>query len=161
MRLTVNPPIDELVDAIRDIEQNTLGDLTQFWDTTATQLVANEFALVFATEGFGKWPALNPVYAAFKAIEFPFKTILRRTDRYFKAVTDRGADGHFSRITADSLEWGVNLHQFEDAYPERHERGSGVPARPVFAFVAGSESLAEAVTEALFEHLVKEIRSKF
>ena len=40
MKLTANPPIDELIDGIRTIQDKTLGDLTEFWDKEAAKLVA-------------------------------------------------------------------------------------------------------------------------
>lgn len=60
----------------------------------------------FASEGglTGGWPALSPRYAAWKAIHYPGKGILRRTDRLYDSLTT-GPEVH--RQTRDELELGT------------------------------------------------------
>lgn len=161
MQITADPGPRDLIDRVRAVEKEVLEDLSDFWEKRGAPAVATEFARVFATEGYGRWPALSPLYAAQKAIEAPFKTILRRSDRYFRAVTQKGVAGHFSVFEKDAMEWGVDLDDFQDAYPLRHETGRGVPARPVFALVEESANLEKDILDVLTEHFTDEIRKRF
>lgn len=95
--------------------------------------VAEEVALNFASEGerFGHaWAALSPKYAAWKAMHYPGKTILRREDRLYESLTVRPMA--VERITKDSATVGTNV-----PYAKYHQRGtSKMPSRPFLELTA-------------------------
>ena len=126
---------------VSDLERR-LSDLTPFWNDFAVDVLLTKVREVFRTEGYGTWAALDPVYAAEKAIEFPGKGILRRTDRYFQASSEVGHPGNVFVATPMELVVGVGGDYFEavagENYPERHEEGRGVAARPVYGLLAES-----------------------
>lgn len=61
----------------------------------------------FDQEGPG-WLKLSDAYAAEKAIQFPGKTILRRTDALYHSF-EKGGTGNVSRIEPMSAEFGSNI----------------------------------------------------
>ena len=139
--------------------ENRLTDYTRLWSDFIAPLVAGEIAEVFETEGRGEWPPLHPVYAAEKEITHPGKSILRRDDNYIQAATITSHPGNIARFSSSEMVWGVDGGYFEAAYgenyPERHETGEGLPARPVFELITVGGRLDENI-EKLTEKWVRE-----
>jgi len=88
--MDIHPTLEQLKDFVLTIETNVLNNLKPFWDGVASKLVAEEIARCFVTQGYGTWSPLSPKYAMLKSRIYPGKTILRRKDVYFRAVTRRG-----------------------------------------------------------------------
>jgi len=143
---------------LNDLETQ-LTDYTRLWSDFIAPLVAGEIAEVFETEGRGEWPPLSPEYEAAKAITHPRKTILRRDDNYIQAATSTSHPGNIARFSSSEMIWGINGGYFEavygDNYPERHEEGDGVPARPVFDLILVGGRL-DANIEQLTEKWARE-----
>lgn len=143
---------------LTDLEYR-LTDRTRLFSDFIAPLVAGEIAEVFETEGRGEWPPLQPEYEAEKEITYPGKTILRRDDNYIQAATSTSHPGNIARFSSSEMIWGVNGGYFEatygDNYPERHEEGDGVPARPVFALITVGGRLDENI-EKLTEKWARE-----
>jgi len=79
----------------------------------------------FEIEGDPAWPALSPLYRAWKARHFPGKTILRRTDRLYESLTSPGGE-NIAMVTPRTIRFGTRV-----PYWGHHQRGSGVlPRRP-------------------------------
>lgn len=143
---------------VTDLEHR-LTDRTRLFSDFIAPLVAGEIAEVFETEGRGEWPPLQPEYEAEKAITHPGKTILRREDNYIQAATSTSHPGNIARFSSSEMIWGVNGGYFEavygENYPERHEEGDGVPARPVFDLILVGGRL-DANIEKLTEKWTRE-----
>ena len=152
--ISMSPDLSEVISAVKRVETEVLSDLTEFWEKYARKVVVQEIATIFATEGRGTWPNLSPEYAKWKARAYPGKTILRRTDMYFRASTRKGAKGNLYEADKDSMTWGVEPEVFESItgapYPEYLERGVmgmgkrkglfAIPARPVYYLASMSKS---------------------
>lgn len=139
--------------------EKQLTNYTRLWSDFIAPLVAGEIAEVFETEGRGEWPPLHPVYAAEKEITHPGKTILRRDDNYIQAATSTSHPGNIAQFTHRDMVWGVDGGYFEavygENYPEKHEEGDGVPARPVFDLILVGGRLDENI-EKLTEKWARE-----
>ena len=165
IEIDVKPTLNQLKQAIIDIEKNVMQNLQPFWEEYATPAVIEEIARIFATEGYGQWPPLSPKYAAWKSKHYPGKTILRLTDAYFKASTKKGEAGNIAHYTEDYMEWGADLGYFESLvgfpYPIVHEKG-GVkhPKRPVYELAEQSEALQNALVNALGKWLEKRVNEE-
>jgi phage gpG-like protein len=65
------------------------ADARPAWEVIADDFLASE-ARQFASQGAyasGGWPPLSPKYAKWKALHYPGKPILRRTDELFESLT--------------------------------------------------------------------------
>lgn len=76
----------------RTLERFTeaVGDMRPAWGALRDRFVALE-KRQFQSEGqaaSGGWSPLSPTYAAWKARNYPGKTILRRTDELFESLTE-------------------------------------------------------------------------
>ena len=112
---------------------------------------------VFDTEGQGRWPPLNPDYAAWKAEEFPGQTILRLTDAYFKAATQIGSADNIVKALRAGLFYGISGPE----YAFKHEVGEGVPLRPVFGFAIRDESLHREMVKLIGAGVMTNIHREF
>ena len=139
--------------------ETKLTDRTLLFSDFIAPLVAGEIAEVFETEGRGEWPPLHPEYESAKAITHPGKTILRRDDNYIQAATSTAHPGNIARFGPSEMVWGIDGGYFEavygENYPERHELGEGLPARPVFELITVGGRLDENI-EKLTEKWVRE-----
>ena len=152
---------------LNDLETQ-LTDYTRLWSDFIAPLIAGEIAEVFETEGRGEWPPLSPEYEAAKAITHPGKTILRRDDNYIQAATSTSHPGNIARFSSSEMIWGINGGYFEavygENYPERHEEGDGVPARPVFDLILVGGRLdanIEQLTEKWAREEIAEVEGLF
>ena len=139
--------------------EHQLTDRTRLFSDFIAPLVAGEIAEVFETEGRGEWLPLNPEYEAAKAITHPGKTMLRRDDNYIQAATSTSHPGNIARFGPSEMIWGVNGGYFEaiygENYPEKHETGEWLPARPVFELITVGGRLDENI-EQLTEKWARE-----
>jgi len=62
--------------------------------------------LQFDAEGYG-WEELSPAYEATKQQQYPGKTILRRTDRLYNAMTHKQALDNVSTVKPMEAEFGA------------------------------------------------------
>ena len=159
---SVTPTLEQLKGWIVAVEKEVLSDLTDFWDNHASPLVIDEMTRIFVTEGYGTWPALSPKYKARKDKYYQGKTILRRKDTYFQAVTRKDVQGNRYFRDTDKMVWGVDIGWFKSTYgfpyPVAHEFGTDkMPARPVFSTAAESERLQNELVEGLKNYLHKKI----
>lgn len=156
--ITIEFDIQRLHAYLNEVEDR-LTDRTRLFSDFIAPLVTGEIAEVFETEGRGEWPPLHPVYAAEKEITHPGKTILRRDDNYIQAATSTGHPGNIAHFGPSEMIWGVDGGYFEavygENYPEKHELGEGLPARPVFALITVGGRLDENI-EKLTEKWVRE-----
>ena len=165
-KFDTTPGIEQLKRWVEGIEQRAVGDLTEFWEKWASPAVIEEIAMIFATEGYGRWPPLSEKYAAAKQRRYPGRTILRREDSYFRAATRKGEAGNVFVSEKDEMVWGIDLSYFRAAfgfpYPvvhEHRERGrSTSPRRPVFETAAESDALRNRLVAALQDYLRKTIQ---
>lgn len=136
-----------------------LRDYTRFWSDFVAPFIYSEIATIFETEGRGRWPALDPAYAARKAITHPGRGILRREDTFYEAATSPTAAGSLSEVGPLEFVLGVDSGYFESSagfnYPGAHESGEGLPARPVFSLIAAGAQF-EARLAALGEQYERE-----
>ena len=143
---------------ITDLE-NRFDDYTRLWTDFVTPLIISEISYIFETEGRGEWPPLSPQYRLWKEANYPDKTILRLEDNYIQAATSTSHPGNIARFLPKEMTWGISGGYFESAfgenYPERHELGIGVPARPVFDLVTAGGRLDENIA-ALGEKWARE-----
>jgi len=160
------PSTAELIQAIKTYERKTLDDLRPFWRTGGKDAVIEEMARLFVTEGNGTWAPLSGRYKAWKSKHYPGKTVLRRTDAYFRSVAWKreNTGGNYARFETDFMEWGVNEEWFASKfgypYPVAHEEGRGnLPKRPVFALAEQSVQLQNRLTRSFTKWLHKDARA--
>mgnify|MGYP000943539208 CR=1 FL=1 len=79
----------------------------------------------FDTEGQGEWEPLSPTYAAWKAVHYPGKSMLRREDRLIDSLTRETGDS-VREFEALQMKWGTKV-----PYAQYHQQGRGVPQRRV------------------------------
>ena len=81
----------------------------------------------FEAEGFGDWPPLSIAYALEKLRRYGPKTILRATDKLFRSLTIKGAEGNITRIFPLTAEFGTSIF-----YAVFHQKGTTrMPAREI------------------------------
>lgn len=115
--------------------EQTLTDFRSVWPNVAKEFYAIE-AGQFGSEGAkgasGKWAALSPAYAKYKAKAFPGLPILRATESLFDSLTSPDAAASIFRVEQDAMTIGTK--QEGAIY---HQRGTGrMPARPPISLTA-------------------------
>ena len=142
VRLDITPALDKYSQQIGQLAQTLTDDFD--WASLAP-VIADHAERIFRTQGNGKWPSLNPQYAAWKSRNYPGAPILVRTGQYLAAATNPGAPHNVVRTGKDYIEFGVQLD-----YAVFHEEGRGrLPERPVFALLEGDQELQNDATGAL------------
>lgn len=120
--------VPEFDRAFNRIEQ-IITDFRSIWPNVAKEFYAIEVGQ-FGSEGAkgasGKWAALSPAYAKYKAKAFPGQPILRATESLFDSLTSPDALASIFRIDRDEMVLGTS---HEGAI--YHQRGAGkMPKRP-------------------------------
>lgn len=93
------------------------------------EVLADRFTVVetrqFSTQGAAggdAWPALSPRYAAWKAVHYPGKPILRRTDALFRSLTSgpavRVIEPHLLVVGSD-VDYGGHHQRGDGNLPRR------------------------------------------
>ena len=138
-----------------DLLEKRVRNARPFMRSTARKLYG-KIKEVFDTEGYRTWPPLSEPYASEKLAYVGYKTILRYSDRYYRAATSNTEDSIFN-LTSTRLEIGVKHENFPDHYPLAHEEGrpqQGLPARPVYGYIdVDAEELVEDMERYLFERI--------
>lgn len=110
-----------------------ISDFRPIWPSVAGEIYAinsEQFASEGAAGASGKWAALSPAYAKFKAIAFPGQPILQAEGHMVASLTDPEAPDAIYRPLRDELIIGSR-----DPKAIAHHRGLGhLPARPIFSF---------------------------
>lgn len=120
MRFTFRVEGEEQIDRTLLRWADNLEDATPLWDQ-----LADRFAMVetrqFSSEGAygsGGWTPLSPVYAAWKARNYPGKRILQRTGALVESLTRRPFG--IEVLTRKSMTIGSGID-----YGKYHQRGGG------------------------------------
>lgn len=113
--------------------EHFISDFRPIWPSVAGEIYAIN-AEQFESEGAagrsGRWAALSPAYARFKAIAFPGQPILQAEGHMVESLTDPDAPDAVYQPTQDELIIGTR-----DPKAIAHHRGAGnLPARPIFSF---------------------------
>lgn len=128
-----------------------ISDFRLIWPNVATEIYAinrEQFESEGATGASGKWAALSPAYARFKAIKFPGKPILQAEGTMMESLTDPEALGAIYRPEATVLTIGS-----KDPKALAHQLGLGhLPVRPIFSF---SEPQKRRIQKAIQRGLVE------
>lgn len=128
-----------------------LNNLKPFWDKQALPLLFQEFERMFETEGYGTWHPLSERYRARKAILYPNKTILRRTDVLYGALTRLNAIRNYYISHNNFMEFGLTGNV---EYARYHEYGTNnMPMRPIFSLIASYGQLKDKIERALIKGL--------
>lgn len=135
---------------LRGLDQR-LTDLSPFWKRHVQPYTYTVIDRIFGTEGYGRWAALSPQYAARKAITHPGQSILRRNDVYYRAATSENHSDSVTNIEPLALVLGVST-----PYAQFHEQGQGVPQRAVYALVPSMLSF-DADLQRLGEDYEREV----
>ncbi len=161
------PSLNQLKSFINSVERDVVGNLRDFWDSTARKLVAEEIARIFATQGYGGWAPLSPRYALRKSKIYPLRTILRAKDVYFWASTRKGESGNIFESTPSQMTWGADEAYFEGLagfpYPvvlEKGNRSGTIHARPVYETANASRNLQELLINGLEIYIQKRINDE-
>jgi len=119
--------VEEFSRAFNRIEER-FTDFRSLWPEVAKEFYRAEieqFQTEGAAGGAGTFSALSPAYAKYKAVKFPGKTILRRTDSLFESLTSADAPGAVFRPVESELTIGTSVPS--GIY---HQRGtSRMPSR--------------------------------
>jgi len=104
----------------------------------------------------GPWARLSPMYAAWKAANFPGEPLLQLRHTLFLAATQTGAAGNITDITKRYLEFGVDLNKVP--YARVHDfggkagRGSRMPKREyMFLGTKGQDEAAQSAARFLWD----------
>ena len=160
IKFSQTPTDEELKKMLTLIERDVMSNLTTFW-TKAVPIIAAETARIFVTQGYGGWQALSPNYTKWKARVRPLVTILRLTDKYFKAATQKGDPGNLIKKTRKKLTYGIDISAFDPPYPIFLEEGTAkMPARPVWSNLASSNALREKLVIALRDWTSKKVQKE-
>jgi len=167
--MKMNPSTDELLKAVRKVEKQVLDDLSPYWRGGGKDAAAEEMTRIFATEGYGTWAPLSGKYAKWKQKRYPGKTILRREDAYFRALSWKRLNigGNLFIALPDQMEWGVDLSWFEQKfrypYPAVHEYGNKagtLPARSIIPLAEESQHLENAITKSFTKYIEDKVRTE-
>ena len=146
-----SPNLDNLARQVGETADTLLDGFD--WRSMAP-VIAEYAAEVFATEGYGQWPALSPQYAAWKESRYPGLHILELTGAYLAAATEIGAPFNFIEVGDNSLTYGVDGLD----YPRYHEEGTtNLPRREVFELLAQNNELAIELTVLLSEWVAQRL----
>ena len=130
-----------------------LSSHKEFFVREVRPLLIEEITTVFDEEGNPAWPPLNPDYEARKFVQYPGKTILRRTDRLFTSYTRVAAEGNLSEISDFALQHGTNI-----PYAAYHEFGTTrVPHRPILGAIAEDSTFSDKLKRALEQWLIEQL----
>ena len=164
--LSVDVSFAQIDTAMKDIEKyREMFDDTRWMYKRISDLLRAAFRKEFDTEGrfFGgeKWPPLATSTLVAKKYEGFHDGMLRRTNKYYKALTDKKNADRRIRIGAKGLRFELRPESFRDdfglVYPELHETGTDeIPARPIFATLRESDRFRKQLTRLL----LKDIKSK-
>jgi phage gpG-like protein len=100
-----------------------VDDMRPAWEAIADHFAHLERRQFASQGGFsGGWSPLSPRYAAWKARNYPGKTILRRTDDLWRSLTERP-------FGIEVIEKHVMVIGSDVDYGAHHQRGDGVPRR--------------------------------
>lgn len=128
-----------------------ISDFRSIWPAVAGEIYAIN-AEQFDSEGgagrSGKWAALSPAYARYKAVAFPGQPILQAEGHMIASLTDPEAPDAIYRPGKDELVIGT-----KDPKARAHHLGLGhLPARPIFSF---SDPSKRRIQKAIQRNLVE------
>lgn len=127
-----------------------ISDFRSIWPSAAGEIYAinaEQFESEGAAGASGRWAALSPAYAKFKAIAFPGQPILQAEGNLIASLTDPEAPDAIYRPLPDELIIGSR-----DPKARAHHRGLGhLPARPIFSF---TEQQKRRIQKAIQRNLV-------
>lgn len=130
-----------------------ISDFRFLWPSLAPEFYAiqrEQFASEGAHGASGKWEKLSDAYAKWKAVEFPGMPILQATGALMQSMTSPDASDSVFRPEVDQLTIGSKREGVT-----AHQRGSGLPARPVISL---TEADKKRLTKAIQLPLVGFIR---
>jgi phage gpG-like protein len=136
--------------AFNRVEQH-ISDFRSIWPSVAGEVYAinaEQFESQGAAGASGRWAALSPAYARFKAVAFPGQPILQAEGHMVASLTDPNAADAIYRPLQDELIIGT-----KDPKATAHHRGLGnLPARPIFSF---TEQQKRRIQKAIQRELVE------
>lgn len=128
-----------------------ISDFRSIWPDVATEIYtinAEQFESEGSAGASGKWAALSPAYARFKAIAFPGQPILQAEGHMVESLTDPEALDAIYRPEQSVLTIGSR-----DPKARAHHLGLGnLPARPIFSF---TEQRKRRIQKAIQRNLVE------
>lgn len=146
---------DVVLDRAFNRIDHVISDLRGLWPSVAGtiyRILGRAFDTEGASTAAGKWKALTPPYAKWKAVNFPDQPILRAENHLYESLTDSDAPDAIYRPEKDQLIIGTR-----DPKGRAHQRGIGhLPARPIISF---TESDKREITKSLQAGLVQFVRS--
>lgn len=129
--------------------QQYISDFRSVWPEVAKTFYAIE-EQQFKSEGAhgasGRWAALSPAYAKFKAVAFPGQPILRATAGLYESMTSPDALDSIFRMDAREMTVGT---QHEAA--RAHQKGSSkrkLPARPIISLTQSDKRRMQKAIQA-------------
>jgi len=142
--------VEVLNRAFNRVEEH-ISDFRSIWPDVATEIYAinaEQFESEGAAGASGKWAALSPAYARFKAIAFPGQPILQAEGHMMESLTDPEALDAIYRPEQTVLTIGSR-----DPKARKHHLGlDGLPARPIFSF---TERQKRRIQKAIQRNLVE------
>ena len=142
IELAVSPALRELARTDDPLDGFNWGEMVP--------LITEAVERMFRTEGEGRWPALQPDSAAWKASRYPGTGILERTGAYLRAAVEPHSPYNVIEIEPDSITYGVEGLD----YPQYHESPSPrPPQRAVFGLLATDSELIDDATQTLSDYI--------
>lgn len=147
--------IQEMDRAFNRISEE-VDDLRSLWPAVSREILqieVEQFESQGSAGASGKWAALSPAYAKYKAVKFPNQPLLRATGSIFEALTNPDAPGAVFRPERTDLTIGTSI-----PYAIYHQRGTGrMPARKPYS---PSESQKRRIQKAIQIGLVAFVRKQ-
>lgn len=142
--------VEVLNRAFNRVEEH-ISDFRSIWPDVATEIYAintEQFESEGSAGASGRWAALSPAYARFKAIAFPGQPILQAEGHMMESLTDPEALDAIYRPDQTVLTIGSR-----DPKARAHHLGLGhLPSRPIFSF---SERQKRRIQKAVQKNLVE------
>lgn len=112
---------------VSDLTKSFEGIAADFWSTERSQ-----FREEGGFEGNVEWKPLSNAYATWKSWAYPTKTILRLTDRMFRSLTQKDAEGSIFEIEGSVIVGKQDMRIGTSIpYAIYHQAGtSRMPKRP-------------------------------
>lgn len=141
----------DVLDRAFNRTEGYIADMRNFAGAIADEFYRAEheqFESQGARGASGRWAALSPAYAKYKAQRWPGKTILMREDNLRNSLTSRDALDAIYIVDQDELILGTQVE-----YANVHHRGRGrLPARPVISL---SDEQKRRMQKAIQRQLVE------
>ena len=134
-KMSSKPNLSQLDKWAENLNNNIPGDTKSLFKDLSKE-TSKEVKKVFETEGYGRWAKARKKRNPRLPLLIDTKKMIRASTAYTKA----------SSIEDNKLIYGLDLSDFAEEYPKKHEEGLGnVPKRSIWGLVANNDEFKQRV----------------